>query len=151
MKIEANTPEEYIRQLPEERQKAIIKLRNTILENLPKGFEETMMYGMIGYVVPKSIYPAGYHVNPDLPLPFISIASQKNHIALYHSGVYTSGELMEWFTGEYPKFSGTRLDMGKSCIRFRNAENIPFSLIASLVSKLSVDDWIKLYENTVKR
>lgn len=151
MNIDAKSPEDYIRQLPDDRQEAFSKLRQIILENIPEGFEETMIYGMIGYVVPKSIYPAGYHVNPELPLPFISIASQKNHIAFYHSGVYASNELMEWFTGEYPKYVKNKLDMGKSCIRFRNIENIPYTLIASLVSKVSVNDWIKVYEKTIKR
>ena len=151
MKIEANSPEDYIDQLPEDRKEAIKKLRSTILDNLPEGFEETMNYGMIGYVVPKSIYPPGYHVDPDHPLPFMSIASQKNHIALYHSGVYADGDLLKWFTGEYPKFSTYKLDMGKSCMRFRNADHIPYDLIAELVSRVSVQEWIQLYERAVKR
>src|SRR5690606_17041529 len=97
MKIEATTPEQYIEQLPDERKEAISKLRKVILENLPKGFSEEMSYGIIGYVVPKSIYPGGYHANPELPLPFINIASQKNHIAVYHSGIYAEKNLMDWF------------------------------------------------------
>ena len=90
MKIEANSPELYIEQIPEERKPAMNTLRQTILENLPEGFKEEMSYGMIGYVVPKSIYPDGYHCDPKLPLPFINIASQKNFVALYHSGIYAN-------------------------------------------------------------
>lgn len=151
MRIEANSPEEYIDQLPAERKEAMIKLRSTILNNLPEGFEEIMNYGMIGYVVPKSIYPAGYHVDPEQPLPFMSIASQKNHIALYHSGVYANQDLLNWFISEYPKFSAYKLDMGKSCMRFRKDDQIPYGLIAELVSRVSVKEWIKLYETAVKR
>ena len=151
MKIEADSPEEYIGQLSEERAVALTKLREVILVNLPKGFEECMMYNMIGYVVPHSIYPEGYHVTPSLPLPFINIASQKNFIALYHSGVYSSPELMDWFVSEYPKYVKTKLDMGKSCIRFKKMETIPYTLIGQLVSKLTVADWVKLYQKSLKK
>lgn len=137
---------DYIKEVPEDRQPAFNQLRNTILKNLPKGFEETMSYGMIGYVVPHSIYPAGYHCSPQLPLPFINIASQKNFIAFYHMGMYADKSLLEWFTAEYPKYSNAKLDMGKSCIRFKKAEDIPYKLIAALVKKVSVKNWIALYE-----
>lgn len=150
MKIEANSPDEYIAKVPEDRKEAMEKLRNTILENLPKGFEETMNYGMIGYVVPKSIYPDGYHVNPELPLPFMSIASQKNFIALYHSGIYADNDLLDWFVAEYGKQVKSKLDMGKSCIRFKKTGAIPFDLIGRLVQKVNVERWIQLYESNAK-
>jgi uncharacterized protein YdhG (YjbR/CyaY superfamily) len=151
MNIEAENPDEYIRKVPEERTEAMKKLRKVIKENLPEGFEETMNYGMIGYVVPHSIYPDGYHVNPELPLSFIHIASQKNHISVYHSGIYADDKLMKWFTNEYPKYVKTKLDMGKSCIRFRNPDHIPFDLIGELAGKVTVKEWIKLYKKNLKR
>ncbi len=151
MQSNASTPDEYITELPEERVSAMKKLRKTIQDNLPSGFEETMSYGMIGYVVPHSIYPDGYHCTPELPLPFMSIASQKNFIALYHMGIYSDEKLLNWFTSEYPNHVKTKLDMGKSCIRFKKPEQIPFELIAELVQKMSVQDWIDKYESAVKR
>ncbi|MEQ9091573.1 MAG: DUF1801 domain-containing protein [Balneola sp.] len=151
MQSNASTPDEYITELPEERVSAMKKLRKTILDNLPDGFEETMSYGMIGYVVPHSIYPDGYHCSPELPLPFLSIASQKNFIALYHMGIYSDEKLLNWFTSEYSNHVKTKLDMGKSCIRFKKPEQIPFELIAELVQKMSVQDWIDKYESAVKR
>jgi hypothetical protein len=150
MTSDASTPEEYIAGLPQERADAISKLRTAIGQNLPRGFEETMSYGMIGYVVPHSIYPDGYHCSPELPLPFMSIASQKNFVALYHMGIYADKELLGWFVGEYPKFVKTKLDMGKSCIRFKNTENIPYGLIGELCNRMTVMDWIALYEKNVK-
>jgi uncharacterized protein YdhG (YjbR/CyaY superfamily) len=151
MKIEATTPEQYIEQLPDDRKEAISKLRKVILENLPKGFTEEMSYGMIGYVVPKSVYPAGYHSNPELPLPFINLASQKNHIAIYHFGIYADKNLMDWFLQEYPKHGKTKLDMGKSCLRFKKPENIPFELLGELVKKMSAEKWIQIYRKNLKR
>ena len=150
MKIEANNPEEYIEQLPDDRKEAITKLRAIINKNLPKGFEETMSYGMIGYVVPHNLYPDGYHCSPELPLPFMSIASQKNFVALYHSGIYADETLNKWFAEQYPKYVKTKLDMGKSCVRFKKVENIPYDLIAELCKKMTVNDWIELYEKNVK-
>jgi uncharacterized protein YdhG (YjbR/CyaY superfamily) len=151
MKIEATTPEQYIEQLPSERKEAISKLREVIFENLPEGFTEEMSYGMIGYVVPKSIYTGGYHANPELPLPFINIASQKNHIAVYHSGIYADKNLMDWFVREFPKHSSKKLDMGKSCLRFKKPEDIPFELIGQLAGKMTVDEWIKISRQNIKR
>lgn len=151
MQSNASTPDEYIAQLPEERISAIKKLRKTIKDNLPDGFEETMSYGMIGYVVPHSIYPDGYHCAPDTPLPFMSIASQKNFIALYHMGIYSDEELLNWFTKEYPNYVKTKLDMGKSCIRFKKIETIPYQLIGELVQKMSVQEWVDKYESAIKR
>ena len=147
---QAETPEQYIRELPEERKPVIKKIRSFILENLPTGFEETMSYGMIGYVVPHSVYPDGYHTDPTLPLPFINLASQKNYVALYHMALYSDDELNEWFTSEYKKIVGKKPDMGKSCIRFRNLESVPLDLIGDLASKLTAEEWIELYENKRK-
>ena len=151
MTHQANSPSDYILAIPEERRDAFTRLRETIQENIPDGFQEGMSYGMIGYVVPHSIYPSGYHCDPKLPLPFASIASQKNFIALYHMGLYANEELLKWFVAEYPKHSKTKLDMGKSCIRFKKPEAIPFQLIAELMRKMSVDDWVELYETHLKR
>lgn len=150
MKSTANTPEEYINNLPDDRKQAMNTLRKTILDNLPKGFEETINYGMIGYVVPHSLYPGGYHCNPKLPLPFMSIASQKNFIAIYNMGLYANQKLMNWFLQEYPKHCNTKLDMGKSCIRFKKMDQIPFALIGKLSKKVTVNEWIEFYEKTFK-
>jgi len=151
MKIEANTPEEYIAQLPEDRKSVMIALRETIQKNLPAGFEETMNYGMIGFVVPHSIYPAGYHVDPKLPLPFINIASQKNFIALYHMGIYANADLLDWFTAEYPKYMKTKLDMGKSCIRFKKPNDLPLDLIGELCTKMNVQQWVDIYNSNLPK
>lgn len=142
----ATTPEEYINSLSKEQGQPIKKLRETILENLPKGFEEVMSYGMIGYVVPQSRYPQGYHSDPKTPLPFVCLAAQKNHITLYHMGVYAIPKVLSWFKSEYSKRSSTKLDMGKSCIRFKRPENIPYDLIGELMQKISVEEWIRIYE-----
>ncbi|RYC50891.1 DUF1801 domain-containing protein [Flagellimonas olearia] len=151
MTIDAQTPDEYIRKVPEDRREVVSKLRETVKANLPKGFQECISYKMIGYVVPHSLYPGGYHCDPALPLPFMNIASQKNFIALYHSGIYANPELHDWFVKEYPKYVTTKLDMGKSCIRFRNGNNIPFGLIAQLCQKMTPQDWVALYEQNIKR
>ncbi|MFS4454889.1 DUF1801 domain-containing protein [Maribacter sp. 2304DJ31-5] len=150
MKYEANSPDEYIAQLPRERQEVISKIRGVILKNIPKGFEEQMSYHMLGYVVPHSIYPKGYHCNTKLPLPFINLASQKNFVALYHSGIYADKKLLDWFVGEYPKHCKRKLDMGKSCVRFKYMDDIPYKLIEELCTKMSVDEWIALYEKSTK-
>jgi uncharacterized protein YdhG (YjbR/CyaY superfamily) len=146
MQIKAKTPEEYIENVPNDRREAMKAIRQSILENLPEGFEEIIGYGMIGYVVPHSIYPKGYHADPKLPLPFINLASQKNHIALYHMGLYSSQELLSWFTDEYSKQTKLKPDMGKGCVRFKNPEKIPLKLIGELVSRVSVKEWISNYE-----
>lgn len=151
MQIQADTPEEYVEKLPEERKEVIQKIRTTVNKVLPKGFKETVGYGMIGWVVPHSIYPSGYHCDPKQPLPFMGVASQKNHIGFYHMGIYADEQLLNWFTENYPKHCKTKLDMGKSCIRFKKPENIPFELISQLVAKMTVEDWIKLYESNLKR
>ena len=146
MQSTAPNPLEYLETLPADRKEAMQKLRDVLLENLPDGFTECMGYGMIGYVVPHSIYPAGYHCDPKQPLPFVSIASQKNFIAVYHMGMYAKPELLEWFTAEYPKHVKTKLDIGKSCIRFKKPEIIPYELLAELARKMTPQDWIETYE-----
>lgn len=148
MQIKVDTVEEYIDQIPEERKEVIQKLRKVLSENLPEGFREEMSYGMIGYIVPHSLYPKGYHCTPKLPLPFISIASQKNFVALYHMNLYANKSLMEWFTAEYPKHSKAKLDIGKSCMRFKKLDQIPYELIGELAQKITVEQWIKTYEET---
>lgn len=150
MQYKASTPAEYIAQLPEERKPAIKKIRSILRKNLPNGFKECISYGMIGYVVPHSKYPDGYHCDPKLPLPFINLASQKNYIALYHSGIYADEKINKWFTAEYPKHAKKKLDMGKSCVRFKHMDDIPYGLIEALATKMTVDDWIALYEKNIK-
>lgn len=151
MRSEVKTPKEYLDSLPEDRNEAVTELRKVILKNLPKGFEECMSYGMVGYVVPHSKYPNGYHCDPKLPLPFMGFASQKNFVALYHMGIYADQKLLQWFTDEFPKHSKAKLDMGKSCIRFKKLDQIPYKLIGELVSKISPEKWIETYENNLKR
>ena len=151
MQSTTKTPQEYIDSLPEERKPAMQKLRSVISENLPKGFVETMGYGMLCYVVPHSAYPNGYHCDPKLPLPFLSVASQKNFIAVYHMGIYSDKGILDWFTSEYPKHVKTKLDMGKSCIRFKKADQIPYDLLAELFQKMTVEDWISKYEAVLKQ
>ena len=151
MQSKATTPDQYIAELPEDRKEVMQKLRETVKKNLPKGFEETMQYGMLGYVVPHSIYPDGYHCNPKDALPFMALASQKNHIGFYHMGIYSDPDLMKWFMEEYPKHATGKLDMGKSCIRFKNPKKIPFELLGELTTKVSVAEWIAKYESILKR
>ena len=151
MKIKANSISEYLENIPEDRKAVMQKLISTISENLPNGFTEQLGYGMPAWVVPHSLYPDGYHCSPELPLPFMNIASQKNFIALYHMGIYANPELMQWFVSEYPKHCSRKLDMGKSCIRFKKIEEIPFELIAELCTKMTSKNWIELYENKFKK
>ena len=151
MQSTAATPEDYISEIPEDRQAAFKKLRNSIKKNLPKGFKEVMGYGMIGYVVPHSLYPDGYHCDPKVPLPFMNIASQKNFIAVYHMGMYANPALLKWFTDEFSKKSKKKLDMGKSCIRFKHPDDIPFDLIGELSAKITPQEWINAYEKNLKR
>lgn len=151
MQYKADSPDEYIKQLPEERKAPMIKLRTIINKNLPKGFEEGMNYNMIGYYVPHSVYPNGYHCDTKLPLPFMNIASQKNFIAVYHMGMYANKEILDWFTSEYPKHCKYKLDMGKSCIRFKKIDDIPYDLIAELTAKMDANEWIDLYEKNLKK
>lgn len=147
----SKTPDEYFASLPDDRKTAMNELRKTINKAIPKGFEETMAYGMVTYVIPHSKYPAGYHCDPKQALPFLSVASQKNFIALYHMGLYSKPELLKWFTDEYPKHSKAKLDMGKSCVRFKKPEQIPHELIGELMKKMTPDEWIAQYESILKR
>lgn len=151
MQSKAATVDAYIAELPEDRQKAIAQLRKAIKKNLPKGFKEAMGYGMIGYCVPHSIYPAGYHCNPKDPLPFMGLASQKNSINFYHMGIYANPKLLKWFTDAHAKASLKKLDMGKSCVRYKKPEDIPYNLIGQLASKITVDEWILMYEKNLKK
>jgi uncharacterized protein YdhG (YjbR/CyaY superfamily) len=144
------TIEDYLATIPEDRLEIFNKIRNAIKETIPAGFEECISYGMIGYVVPHSIYPNGYHCDPKLPLPFISLASQKNSINLYHMGIYMNPELLKWFVDSYAQRVKGKLDMGKSCIRFKPQHELPFDLIGELCSKLTVDNWISIYEKQLK-
>ena len=151
MQYQSNSIEDYISQVPDERQETLKKLRKIINDNLPKGFEEGMQYNMPAFYVPFSKYPDGYHCTPTEPLPFMSFASQKNSVNLYHSGIYSKPELHDWFVTEYPKHCKRKLDMGKSCIRFKKMEEIPFELISELCTKMTVDEWIEIYESRTKK
>jgi uncharacterized protein YdhG (YjbR/CyaY superfamily) len=151
MQIFAASPDDYVSQIPEERRDAINRLRKVIKDNLPDGFQETVSYGMIGYVVPHSIYPKGYQTTPELPLPFINLASQKNNISVYHMGIYSDSKLLEWFKKEYAQRSKTKLDMGKGCIRLKKIADIPYDLFGELASKITVKEWIETYERVIKR
>ncbi len=151
MQSKATTIEQYLAEVPAERQEVMRALHEAVMQVLPQGFEPAIGYGMMGYVVPHSVYPAGYHCNPKDPLPFAGMASQKNHISFYHMGVYADPVLLEWFQKEYAARVKGKLDMGKSCIRFRKAEQVPVALLAELCSKMSAEDWIRLYESQLKR
>ena len=147
MQSKAQSVETYMSELPEERKAPMQRLREVFKANLPEGFNEEMNYGMIGYVVPHSIYPKGYHCSPELPLPFVNIASQKNFIAVYHMGIYSDEKLLNWFVEEFPKHSKAKLDMGKSCIRFKKMDQIPYDLIGELLTKMTVNQWIERYDS----
>ncbi|WP_224488693.1 DUF1801 domain-containing protein [Robertkochia flava] len=151
MKYQANTPDDYEAALPADRREVIRNLRKLAADHLPEGFEETMSYGMIGYVVPHELYPPGYHCDPELPLPFLNLASQKNFIAVYHSGIYADKSLHDWFVKEYPGHCRYALDMGKSCVRFKKMDDIPYALLAKLFGKVTPEQWIAVYEKNVKR
>ncbi|TWT50770.1 hypothetical protein Pla22_35130 [Rubripirellula amarantea] len=149
MKTNVHSVSEYLQLLPDERQAVVAKLRKVVRENLPRGFTECINYGMIGYVVPHSRYPSGYHCDPSLPLPFVNLASQKNYVAVYHMGMYADVDLLDWFVAEYPRHCSRKLDMGKSCIRFKKIDEIPYELVGKLAAKMSVAKWIKIYESQV--
>lgn len=141
---------QYIDELEGPRKPEFLELRKVIVDNLPKGFEECIGYGMIGYVVPHSIYPAGYHCTPKLPLPFLNLVMRKDIITFYHMGLYSDEKLMDWFKDEYSKFTKLKLDMGKSCVRFKKSGDIPYALIGALMQKVSVEDWVLIYEEKLK-
>lgn len=150
MQSTATSPEAYLASLPDERRPIITAIRQVLLKNLPEGFQEGMGYGMLGYVVPHSLYPAGYHCDPKQPLPFISLASQKNYISLYHMALY-EGKLLDWFRAEWAKVSKKKLDMGKCCIRFKKPEDVPLELLGELASKVTPQQWVEYYEQVMKR
>jgi hypothetical protein len=143
--------ETYLAAIPEARKPSFLRLLKIVKEFLPQGFEICFNYGMIGFIIPLSRYPEGYHVKANTPLPFINLANQKNFIALYHMGLYANKELMNWFVNEFPSHSKRKLDMGKSCIRFKKPEEIPFELIKDLVQKMTCEDWIACYESQINR
>jgi len=151
MKIEATSVDEYVSKAPEERQDALRRMREVLRENLPKGFSEELSYGMPGYVVPHSLYEPGYHCDPRLPLPFVSFANQKNFVALYHMGLYASPEDMVWFMDSWDAERFGKLDMGKSCIRFKKMDKIPWDLIGELATRMTPDDWIARYESAFRK
>lgn len=151
MQSKATTVDQYLAELPAERQKPVTELRKHIKKNLPKGFKEGIGYGMFGYSVPHELYPAGYHCDPKQPLPFMGLASQKNYISVYHMGVYADNELGKWFAKEYGKLNLGKLDMGKCCIRFKKMDKIPYQLIGELSSKITVKEWITTYEKALKK
>jgi len=151
MQIPADSVDEYISKIPEERHEIFKKIFDAINDNLPKGFKQGMNYGMIGWAIPLETYPAGYHCTPESPLPFMALASQKNFIAFYHMGMYANPELLDWFVAEYPKHSKRKLDMGKSCVRFKKMDDIPLELLAEVSKKMTVQDWINCYENSLKK
>ncbi|MBC7384231.1 MAG: DUF1801 domain-containing protein [Bacteroidia bacterium] len=151
MQSKAETAKEYLQSLPDDRKAAMMELRKVISSNLPTGFSENMSYGMIGYCVPHSLYPDGYHCDPKQALPFINIGSQKNFIAIYHMGLYANPDLLDWFKQEYPKHMNNKPDMGKSCLRFKKPDQIPYKLIGELVSKVTPQEWISIYEKKFKK
>ena len=151
MKTKGKTVEDILANVPDDRTEPFNKLHDVIVQNLPKGFEPGISYGGLGYVVPHSVYPDGYHCKPSEPLPFAGIASQKNSINFYHMGIYADQDLLNWFVAEYPKHCKRKLDMGKSCVRFKKLDEIPYELIGELMQKMSVSDWINMYEKNIKR
>lgn len=142
----------YIDEIQDDATKmAIEKVRLSIIEGLDNQVEETIQYGMIGYVIPKSIYPDGYHCDTSQPLPFAGLARRKNSISLYHMGLYADTELLSWWQGAYSKHCKYKLDMGKSCIRFKKFDDIPYALITELFRKMNSKQWINLYETNLKK
>lgn len=146
MTSDAKTAAEYVESLPEDRKAAISKVRAIIRKNLPKGFAEVMQYGMISYVVPHKLYPAGYHTDPKQALPFAALASQKNNMAIYLMTIYQDPALEKWFRAQYAE-RGLKLDMGKSCIRFKKLEQVPLDVIGEVIAKVPVADYIARYES----
>jgi hypothetical protein len=148
MQSKAKTVEEYLRSLPEDRRKAIEAVREVILENLDHEYEEGMQYGMIGYCVPHRVYPAGYHADPKQGLPFVALASQKNHMSVYLMGLYTGGDtaLVRWFREAWAKSGKKKLDMGKSCVRFKKLDDLPLDVIGEAIRRVPARAYIELYE-----
>ena len=151
MKPTGETVDAILENIPEERKEAFQRLHQIIVDHLPAGLEPGLSYGNLGYVVPHSLYPAGYHCKPSEPLPLAWIASQKNSINFYHMGIYADPKLLDWFVAEYPKHSNQKLDMGKSCMRFKKPEHIPFELLGQLMGKMTAAQWIDMYESLYKK
>ena len=151
MKANGTTVMDILSNIPSERAEHFNQLHDVIVKNLPNGFEAGISYGGLGYVIPHTLYPAGYHCKPIEPLPFAGISSQKNSINFYHMGMYSDPLLYEWFVTEYPKHSKQKLDIGKSCVRFKNLDEIPYKLIGELMRKMSAQEWINLYESKLKK
>jgi hypothetical protein len=151
MESDAKTPEDYIATAPEDRRQILTEIRDAINDNIPDGFQEIISYGHFGWGVPHEVYPPGYHCDTKLPLPFLGLASQKNFIALYHMGIYCDPLLLAWFQDEWSKATPRKLDMGKSCIRLKKPADIPVKLIGELAAKVSVEEWIQIYEKEMKR
>lgn len=150
MSSNATSPDEYVAGLPADRREAVAAIRSAINKNIPEGFREGIAYGMIGWVVPHTLFPAGYHCDPTKPLMLISLASNKNYISLHHMGLY-SGPLLEWFQTEWKTATPKKLDMGKCCIRFKKPDEIPFDLVGKLATKLTPQAWIEIYEKMLRR
>ena len=151
MKANGTTVMDILSNIPSDKAEHFNQLHDIIVKNLPIGFEAGISYGGLGYVIPHTLYPAGYHCKPIEPLPFAGISSQKNSINFYHMGMYSDPLLYEWFVTEYPKHSKQKLDMGKSCVRFKKLDDIPFKLIGELMRKMSAQEWINLYESKLKK
>lgn len=151
MQSKATTVEQYLSELPEDRRAAIAAVRKVFLDNLDGGFAEGISYGMIGYSVPHSRYPAGYHCNPAQPLPFGGLASQKGHMSLYLMGLYMDqvgekrGPLLTWFEESWKK-AGKKLDMGKSCVRFKKLDDLALDVLGQAVRRMKCDEFIAAYE-----
>ncbi|MEZ6098866.1 MAG: DUF1801 domain-containing protein [Pirellulaceae bacterium] len=141
--------EQYLASLSVERQEMVGAIRHVILQNLPKGYEEGIQYNMIGYYVPHSVYPAGYHCDPRQPVPFVNLASQKNYVSLYLFCIYVNEELVEWFRDAWTSM-GKKLDMGKSCIRIKKPDDVPLKLIGQTVKKVPVKKFLASYEESLK-
>ena len=148
MQSSARTVDEYLKSLPADRRTAISAVRKVILDNLPEGYEECMSYGMIGYVVPHRIYPAGYHCDPSLPLPLANLASQKNHMALYLMCCYGDKATDQWFRKAWAA-AGKKLDMGKSCVRFKKLEDVSIEVIGQLIARVPVKKYIARMEQVL--
>jgi len=145
MQSKAATVDEYLAALPSERRAALQAVRKVIQANLGKGFKEGMQYGMIGYCVPHSVYPAGYHCDPKQPLPFASLASQKNHMSFSVMSVYLDPAEERWFKSAWQK-SGKKLDMGKACVRFKRLEDVPLEVVGQTFARTSAAQFIERYE-----
>ncbi|MEO1535097.1 MAG: DUF1801 domain-containing protein [Planctomycetota bacterium] len=142
------TPAQYLKSLPDDRRKALTAVRKVINANLPEGYKEGMQYGMIGWFVPHSIHPAGYHCDPAQPVPFIGLGNQKNHMALYMFCIYTDARLSDWFVKAWTK-TGIKLDMGKSCIRFKSLDGVALDVVGEAVSRVPVDVFLNGYLSSV--